>query len=177
MLMIPGLASSAEHTFDLLPDYSLVNALVAKGYDVWLADLRGGCRKAVISTCHACPTVGIFWRVIPASKLAAQAAGTISLHLYKAADSCPAVLMLAGTHYVTNVACSSTQSAEDDSESVSCVSCMHLQETVAARSPACWTGLRGGLWTTICSRTCLLCWSMCSQPQALSKCTGLGTAW
>jgi alpha-beta hydrolase superfamily lysophospholipase len=42
VLLIPGLASSGEHTFDLLPEYSLVNALVARGYDVWMADLRGG---------------------------------------------------------------------------------------------------------------------------------------
>lgn len=41
VLLVPGLASSGEHTFDLLPDYSLVNALVARGYDVWVADLRG----------------------------------------------------------------------------------------------------------------------------------------
>jgi len=41
VLMVPGLASSGEHTFDLLPDYSLANALVARGYDVWMADLRG----------------------------------------------------------------------------------------------------------------------------------------
>jgi hypothetical protein len=47
VLMIPGLASSGKHTFDLLPEYSLVNALVAKGYDVWVADLRGGRRKAL----------------------------------------------------------------------------------------------------------------------------------
>lgn len=43
VLLIPGLASSGEHTFDLLPEHSLVNALVARGYDVWMADLRGGC--------------------------------------------------------------------------------------------------------------------------------------
>lgn len=41
VLMVPGLASSGEHTFDLLPEYSLANALVARGYDVWMADLRG----------------------------------------------------------------------------------------------------------------------------------------
>jgi hypothetical protein len=46
VLMIPGLASSGKHTFDLLPQHSLVNALVAKGYDVWVADLRGGYRTA-----------------------------------------------------------------------------------------------------------------------------------
>lgn len=45
VLLIPGLASSAEHTFDLLPEYSLANALVANGYDVWMADLRGGCGR------------------------------------------------------------------------------------------------------------------------------------
>jgi alpha-beta hydrolase superfamily lysophospholipase len=46
VLLIPGLASSAEHTFDLMPEFSLVNALVAKGYDVWMADLRGAHRDA-----------------------------------------------------------------------------------------------------------------------------------
>jgi alpha-beta hydrolase superfamily lysophospholipase len=48
VLMVPGLASSGEHTFDLLPDYSLVNALVARGYDVWVPDLRG---KLCCSSC------------------------------------------------------------------------------------------------------------------------------
>eukprot|EP00879_Flechtneria_rotunda_P009761 GHRR01010211.1.p1 GENE.GHRR01010211.1~~GHRR01010211.1.p1 ORF type:complete len:394 (+),score=117.32 GHRR01010211.1:692-1873(+) len=45
VLMIPGLASSAEHTFDLLPDFSLVSVLVSRGYDVWMADLRGNGRS------------------------------------------------------------------------------------------------------------------------------------
>lgn len=41
VLLVPGLASSAEHTFDLLPECSLVELLVSRGHDVWLADLRG----------------------------------------------------------------------------------------------------------------------------------------
>lgn len=45
VLLVPGLASSGEHTFDLVPEYSLVNALVAHGYDVWVADLRGKCSR------------------------------------------------------------------------------------------------------------------------------------
>lgn len=60
VLMVPGLASSGEHTFDLLPDHSLVNALVARGYDVWMADLRGvfgGASKGVLpaqNVAHSC---------------------------------------------------------------------------------------------------------------------------
>lgn len=80
VLMIPGLASSAEHTFDLLPDYSLVNALVARGYDVWLADLRGGCRNTLINMCQACAVDNFGGNCIFAV-LPAQAAGTMSLHL------------------------------------------------------------------------------------------------
>lgn len=51
VLLVPGLASSGEHTFDLLPDYSLVNALVARGYDVWVADLRG--EASTHSSCNS----------------------------------------------------------------------------------------------------------------------------
>ena len=42
VILIPGLASSAEATWDVLPQVSLFNHLVLQGYDVWLLDLRGG---------------------------------------------------------------------------------------------------------------------------------------
>jgi pimeloyl-ACP methyl ester carboxylesterase len=45
ILMIPGLASAADTTFDLTPEYSLFDHLAREGYDVWRADLRGNGRS------------------------------------------------------------------------------------------------------------------------------------
>jgi pimeloyl-ACP methyl ester carboxylesterase len=42
VMLVPGLASSAEATFDVVPRLSLFGHLARQGYDVWLVDLRGG---------------------------------------------------------------------------------------------------------------------------------------
>ncbi len=42
VLLVPGLASSAEATWDILPRHSLFEHLARQGYDVWRVDLRGG---------------------------------------------------------------------------------------------------------------------------------------
>jgi hypothetical protein len=82
VLMIPGLASSAEHTFDLMPEYSLVNALVAKGYDVWMADLRGAHRPGHTDTATTCKrSSGGFWYdMLSSNSSAAQVAWCQHLH-------------------------------------------------------------------------------------------------
>ncbi|KIY96036.1 lipase [Monoraphidium neglectum] len=41
VMLVPGLASSAEATFDVVPRLSLFGHLARQGYDVWLVDLRG----------------------------------------------------------------------------------------------------------------------------------------
>jgi hypothetical protein len=64
VLLVPGLASSGEHTFDLLPDYSLVNALVARGYDVWVPDLRG---ERCCSSCSSCWYLVDIWAAAAAA--------------------------------------------------------------------------------------------------------------
>jgi alpha-beta hydrolase superfamily lysophospholipase len=43
VLLVPGLASSGVHTYDLDPSVSLAQHLALLGWDVWVADLRGGC--------------------------------------------------------------------------------------------------------------------------------------
>ncbi|GBF90704.1 alpha beta hydrolase [Raphidocelis subcapitata] len=41
VLLIPGLASSSEATWDITPELSLVDHLARQGFDVWAVDLRG----------------------------------------------------------------------------------------------------------------------------------------
>jgi hypothetical protein len=47
-LLIPGLASSSIGTFDIDPTVSLVDFLARLGFEVWTADLRGGCSSQEI---------------------------------------------------------------------------------------------------------------------------------
>jgi hypothetical protein len=42
VLLVPGLASSGVQTYDLDPSVSLAQHLAQLGWDVWVADLRGG---------------------------------------------------------------------------------------------------------------------------------------
>lgn len=89
VLMLPGLASSGEHTFDLLPETSLVESLAARGYDVWVADLRGEAgwewqglglcvqccmgRTAAAACCGSCPKAGVL-PAVPKRRQATDAA-------------------------------------------------------------------------------------------------------
>lgn len=41
VLLVPGLASGADATFDTAPGRSLFDHLARLGYDVWRVDLRG----------------------------------------------------------------------------------------------------------------------------------------
>lgn len=44
VLLVPGLASSADATWDVAPARSLFDHLARQGYDVWRVDLRGAPR-------------------------------------------------------------------------------------------------------------------------------------
>lgn len=53
VLMVPGLASSADASFDPAPGRSLFEHLAKQGYDVWRVDLRGELRyKQTVSYLH-----------------------------------------------------------------------------------------------------------------------------
>jgi len=41
VMLVPGLASSSEATWDVTPELSLMDCLARQGYDVWAVDLRG----------------------------------------------------------------------------------------------------------------------------------------
>jgi hypothetical protein len=41
VMLVPGLASSSEATWDITPELSLLDHLARQGFDVWAVDLRG----------------------------------------------------------------------------------------------------------------------------------------
>ena len=54
-MLVPGLASSWQATWDVTPRLSVVDHLASQGYDVWAVDLRGACvRRGVPAAALTC---------------------------------------------------------------------------------------------------------------------------
>lgn len=64
VMLVPGLASSGEATWDITPGLSLIEHLSRQGYDVWAVDLRGatafgGCGREGLSHVKITPRAAV----------------------------------------------------------------------------------------------------------------------
>jgi len=84
VLLVPGLASSADATWDITPRYSLFDHLARQGYDVWRVDLRGNgisdAPDSKISEPGWCVDDHLFLDLPPVVKLVLEESGTEQLH-------------------------------------------------------------------------------------------------